>query len=347
MLAALLALLLVAGLSVTAWAYLTGRFGIGPLSAKDEKAVTAIADGVEGPGWAGAGDRECAADELVHDRRSGELEDRGLIEPKGDGWTYTGEWRYPDATTYAEALLDCSDDWPDRLGEEWDLDSTDCLEDIDDATMAGYLVTETLELSQGQDDADEAREEAVDALDECYVSEPPEPSAKAKPGYRKVTFRFDDLGEDAGRATLTIRDLGAWTPLKGRTHAVDTDSGGQRGCVDARAEAAYPWGTTTQTEATFCGRSKPPKVWWVKAKGCTYTAGCTTWELRYEGFKSFESKKVRLFENGGDCNSESGQCTFRFITDATGRGKAVSWSVYPGYNERFEARLGDRTIRLP
>lgn len=345
--AAALAVLLVAGLSVAGWAYATGRFGIGPLSAEDEKAVTAIADGVAAPEWADEGDRECAADELVHDTRSAQLEERDLISADGDGWTYTGTWRYPEASTYVEALMDCVGDWVERVGEEWELDSTDCLEDIDDATIAGFYVAETLELTAGQDDAEQHRADAVDALDECYVSDPPEPSATARPGYREVSFRFADLGAEAGRAVLMVRELGAWEPLDGTTHAVDTDAGGQRGCVDAKAEATYPWGTTTTTERRFCGKSKPPRIWWVRAKSCTYTAGCTTWNLKYEGFKSFDTQTVRLVENGGDCNSESGTCVDQFVTGATGRGRAVAWSVYPGYAERFEARIGKLTAPLP
>ena len=343
----MLAVLLVSGLSVTAWAYFTGRFGIGPLSAKDKAAVSAIADGVEAPEWADADARECAADELVHETRSAELEKRGLIDADGDDWTYTGEWRYPDATTYVEALLDCSDDWAEQVGDEWELESTDCLADIGVSTMAGYFVAETLTLSEGQEDADEGRADAVSALDECYVADPPEPSAKARSAYRAVVFAFDDLGPEAGTATLEVRDDGAWKPVDGRTHAVDTDAGGRKGCVDARVEATFPWGTTSATDKRFCGRSKPARIWWVRAKKCTYTAGCTTWDLRYEGFASFDSENVRLFENGGDCNSESGQCEHTFLTSATGRGVAVSWSVYPGYSERFEARIRKMTAQLP
>ncbi len=172
--------------------------------------------------------------------------------------------------------------------------------------MAGYVVAETLTLSEGQEEADEGRADAVSALDECYVADPPEPSAKARSAYRAVVFEFDDLGPEAGTATLEVRDDGAWKPVDGRTHAVDTDAGGRKGCVDARVEATFPWGTTSATDKRFCGRSKPPRIWWVRAKNCTYTAGCTTWDLRYEGFASFDSENVRLFENGGDCNSESG-----------------------------------------
>jgi len=347
-LAGALAVLLVAGLSVTAWAFFTGRFGVGPLSAKDKAAVSAIAEGVEAPEWTDAEARECAADELVHESRSAELEKRGLIDADGDGWTYTGEWRYSDATTYTEALLDCSDDWVEQLGDEWELESSDCLAEIGASTMAGFVVAETLTLSEGQDAADEGRAEAVSALDECYLADPPEPSAKARPAYRAVVFTFDDLGPEVGTATLQVRDDGAWKPLGGNnTHAVDTDAGGRKGCVEAQAEATFPWGSTTTTDKRFCGRSQPARIWWVRAKNCTYTSGCTTWDLRYEGFASFDTQSVRLLENGGDCNSESGQCEHTFITGATGRGVAVSWSVYPGYDERFEARIRKMTARLP
>ena len=179
----------------------------------------------------------------MHESRSADLEKRGLIDADGDGWTYTGEWQYPDATTYVEALLDCSDDWAEQLGDEWELESTDCLADIGASTMAGYFVAETLTLSEGQEEADEGRADAVSALDECYVADPPEPSAKARSAYRAVVFKFDDLGPEAGTATLQVRDDGAWKPLDGRTHAVDTDAGGRKGCVDAQVEATFPWGT--------------------------------------------------------------------------------------------------------
>jgi len=342
-----LAVLLVAGLSVTAWAYFTGRFGVGPLSAKDKAAASAIADGVEAPGWADTDARECAADELVHETRSAELKKRGVIEADGDGWTYTGEWQFSDATTYAEALLDCSDDWAEQIGDEWELESSDCLADIGASTMAGFVVAENLTLAEGQEEADEGRAEAVSALDECYVADPPEPSAKSRPGYRSVVFKFDDLGPEAGKATLQVRDDGAWKPLDGNTQSVDTDAGGRKGCIDAQVEATFPWGTSSVTNKRFCGTSKPPRIWWVRAKNCSYTAGCTTWDLRYEGFSSYSSESVQLFENGGDCNSESGQCKHTFLTGATGRGLAVSWSVYPGYTERFEARIRKMTAQLP
>ena len=100
------------------------------------------------------------------------------------------------------------------------------------------------------------------------------------------------------------------------------------------------------TSASVAARSRPGSGG-CGPRSCTYTAGCTTWDLRYEGFASFDSENVRLFENGGDCNSESGQCEHTFLTSATGRGVAVSWSVYPGYSERFEARIRKMTAQLP
>jgi len=342
-----IALVLVAGASVSAWAYATGRFGIGPLSAEDKAAVTAIAEGVEGPEWADADQRECAADELVHDTRSPDLEKHGLIEPEGDGWTYTGEWRLQEATTYVEAVLDCSDDWAAQVGEGWNLEDTDCLEDLGTATVAGYFVAETFSITSGEDDAQEGRDEAVAGLDECYVADPPAPRAKSRPAYRAVSFTFKDPESDTGKATLRIREAGGWAPIDGRKHTVSTPSGGRKGCVEAQVETTYPWGSSSSADKRFCGKSKPARIWWVRAKSCTYTPGCTKWDLHYEGLESFQTPTVRLLENGGDCNSESGECSQTFFTSGEGRGTAISWSVYPGYDEHFEARVGRMTAVLP
>jgi hypothetical protein len=337
---------LVAGVAVAGWAYATGRFGFGPLSAKDEAAVTAIAEGVEGPEWANDGDRECAADDLVHDTRSPELEKRGLIEPDGNGWTYTGEWRLDDAKAYVEAALDCAGDWPEEIAEGWNLDDTDCLEDLGTSTVADYFA-ESFSLSDDEDRAQERRDAAVEGLDECYVSDPPEPRAKPRPAYRAVTFRFEEPESDSGDVTLRVKQDGAWTPVDRDSFAVDTSSGGRKGCVEARVEATYPWGSSRSTEKRFCGKSKPARIWWVKAKRCTFSAGCTKWELHYEGFASFESTTVRLLENGGNCNSESGECAHTFLTPVEGRGIAISWSVFPGYDEHFEGRIGRMKAVLP
>ena len=176
--------------------------------------------------------------------------------------------------------------------------------------MAGFVVAETLTLSEGQEEADEGRAEAVSALDECYVADPPEPSAKARPAYRAVVFKFDDLGPEAGTATLQVRDDGAWKPLGGNnTHAVDTDAGGRKGCVEAQAEATFPWGTTSDHgQALLRQVEAAPGSGGCGPRTATTPSGCTTWDLRYEGFASFDTESVRLLENGGDCNSESGQC---------------------------------------
>jgi hypothetical protein len=342
-----LALVLVTGLAITGWAYATGRFGIGPLSAKDEAAVTAIAHGVEAPEWAGEDERECAADQLVRDSRSPDLERRGLIEADGDGWTYTGKWQHDDATAFVESVLDCSDDWPAVVGESWNLEDTDCLGDLDSSTVAEYFVAEGFALSDGEDGAQEGRDQAVAGLDECYVSDPPAPSAKARSAYRAVNFRFKEPESDYGDVILLARDSGDWAPVDGGAHQVDTVAGGRKGCVEARVEASYPWGTSRTSEKRFCGRSKPARIWWVRAKRCSYTAGCTKWDLRYEGLASFDSATVRLLENGGDCNSESGRCARTFIGSANGRGTAISWSVYPGYDEHFVGRIGRLEAVLP
>jgi hypothetical protein len=283
----------------------------------------------------------------VHDIRSPDLEKHGLIEPDGDAWTYTGEWQLDDAKAYVEAVLGCADDWPEEIGEGWDLDDTDCLEELGTSTVADYFVAESLSVSEGDDRAQERREQAVEGLDDCYVSDPPAPSAKPRPAYRAVDLRFEEPESDSGDVTIRVNQDGDWAPVDRNLFTVDTTSGGRKGCVEARVEATYPWGSSRSTEKRFCGRSKPARIWWVRAKRCTFSPGCTKWELHYEGFASFDTATVRLLENGGNCNSESGSCSNTFLTPVEGRGTAVSWSVYPGYDEHFEARIGRMRAVLP
>lgn len=342
-----LALLLVAGIAVTGWLYATGRFGIGPLSAADKDAVSTIVDGVEAPEWADEDQRECAVDDLIHESRSGELEARGLIERDGDDWTYTGEWESADATTYFEKLLDCSDDWADQVGEMWELDDTDCLEDIGTSTLGAYFAAELLTLSDGDSDqgAAEGRDEAIGELDECYVETPAAPQATAKPGYRAVVFTFEDPAPSSGEVVINTGGAGSWTPLSGPTVEVDTEQGGQRGCVEAQAVATYPWGTTSESLDEFCGKSKPKRIWWKRGKTCTVSPGCVAWELHYEGFKDFASITARYTSNGGNCMAVSGSCSDTITAAPGGRGRLVTWTFPASYDGAFVARVGNLRTR--
>ena len=260
-LAGVLAVLLVAGLSVAAWAYFTGRFGVGPLSAKDEAAVSAIADNVEAPAWADADARECAADEFVHASRSADLEKRGVIDADGDGWTCRANGatrrrrhtsrRSSTAPTTGPSRSAMSGSREHRLPGRHR-----CLDD------GGLLRRGDPHALRGPGGRGRRARRGGESPRRVLRRGPPEPSANARPGYRAVVFKFDELGPDAGEATLQVRDDGAWKPIDGNTHSVDTDAGGRKGCVDAQVEASFPWGTTTATDKRFCGTSKPPRIWW-------------------------------------------------------------------------------------
>lgn len=342
----IVALALVVGLGVTGFLYFTGRLGIGPLSAADKDAAKAIADGVEKPAWASDGDVDCAVDDLVHEHRSGELEKRGLVDRKGDDWSYTGEWRSEDANAYYESLLDCTGDWAKQVGAEWKLDDTGCLDDIGTTTMAAWFAQDSLTLGSGEDGAEEDRAKAVEALDKCYLKTPPAPEATPTAGYRSVTFTFADTSGE-GDVTINTGGAGNWTPLTGTSVSVETEEGGARGCVDAQAVTTYPWGSTAEAEEQFCGTAKPKRIWWKKKARCTIEPGCYSFVLHYEGFKDFASITAKYTSNGGDCLATSGRCSDTITAAIGGRGTVVTWSFPGSYRGSFVARVGNLKSKLP
>lgn len=345
-----LALLLVAGVAVTGWLYFTGRFGIGPLSASDKDAASTIVDGVEVPEWADRDQVECAVDGLVHESRSGELEERGLIErDTGGGWIYTGEWQVADATSYSEKLLDCSDDWADQIGKTWELDDTDCLDDIGTDTVGAYFAQESLTLSDADSDdsAEKGHAKAIKELDACYVETPAVPKATAKAAYRAVDFTFAEQPDAAnGKVVINTGGPGSWTPLSGTSVEIDTEQGDSQACVQAQAVATYPWGTTSESQARFCGKSQPKRIWWKRAKKCTAAPGCVAWELHYEGFKDFASITARYTSNGGNCLAVSGSCSDTVTVVPGGRGRLVTWSFPRSYDGAFVAKVGKLKTRI-
>jgi hypothetical protein len=283
---------------------------------------------------------------MVEDGRAERLEKAGLVDPQGDGWTYTGTWQGDEAAEYGQAVLDCAEDWPDKVGELWGLDDTECLADIDDEEIAAYFLADSLEIEDAGD-IEKGREDAVEELDECYVSELSLPAVRKTPGYRAVRFTFGRV-EGAESSEVMVREAGGdYEALSGNSRVVDVGEGGAQGCVELRVEASYPWGTSSQKESRACGTSRPKRLFWKRVRGCDYTAGCFSWALRYEGFASFESGTATLTENGGDCNSQSGNCDISFFSPDNGRGTAVTFSFPPGWDERFEARVGNLRATIP
>lgn len=334
-------LVLVVGLGIGGWAYGTGRLGFGPLSTADKAAASAIADGVEAPEWVDADQLDCAADDLIRDARSGELEKRGLVERDGDDWTYTGAWRTDDAEAFYESVLDCSDDWEKQVGEEWQLDDTDCLDDIGTTTLGAFFAADLV-----PDDPPAGHDEAVEKLDECYAEAPAAPQAQARPAYRAVQFTFTAPAASGGDVVLNTGGPGAWKPLSGTSAEVETKAGGQRGCIQAQTQVTYGWGTSTTTEKEFCGVAQAPRIWWKKT-GCTASPGCRAWELRYEGFADLSRITARYTSDGGNCLSVSGSCSDTVLVAPGGRGKVVTWSFPGSYRGVFVATVGKLRTRLP
>jgi hypothetical protein len=342
----MLAVVLIAGVAVTGWLYATGRFGIGPLSAADKKAADVIAQDVEGPQWADTDQKRCATERLLHDTRSGDLEKQGVIDKDGDGWKYVGTWPADTATTYLEAVLECTDDWGNELGDTLAVDDPSCLEQIDRSTLAAYLAADTLDLADSSA-TDQARDDTVAALDDCYATDPPAPQGKAKPGYRSVRFTFDRPDVSDAEVTLAVRGTsGERHQLHGTSYRLDTGSGGRKGCVVAQTVAHYAWGTTRTARQRLCGTSEPERIWWTTSNDpqCSDPA---CWDLHYEGFADDAPITFTLHQNGGSCMSVSGECSHTVHAAYGGRGVLVTWSAFAGWHDNFTATVGNLTAVLP
>lgn len=347
--AALLSLALVAGLAVAGFLYATGRFGVGPLSAADKDAAAAIVDGVEKPAWADDDQLECAVDDLVHEHRSGDLERRGVVEKDGGDWAYTSEWRGDDAAAFYDSLLDCDDDWAEKVGKEWGITDTECLDGISTATLGAYFAQESLTLTDGEEAVEEDSAKAVAALDECYLEEPDIPRGVARPAYRSVEFLFTPPGPSGvGDVVISTGGEGSWTPLSGESTTVETDEGGVRTCLQAQAATTYAWGSTATAETEICGTSQPKRIYWAKpAKKCTQQAGCYSFQLHYEGFKDYASITARYTSDGGNCMATSGRCADTVTAVPGGKGTVVTWSFPRSYRGDFVARVGKLLAEVP
>ncbi|WP_141012609.1 hypothetical protein [Nocardioides sambongensis] len=334
-------------LGVGGWAFATGRLGFGPLSAADQEAADVIAAEVPGPAWASESQLQCAADELIGERRSGDLAETGLIEEDGDSWTYTGEWEAADASAFTESILDCSEDWEEQLGEQWALSDTECLGEVGAPTVADYLAVDALEVSG--DAATQAADAAVADLDECYVTDPTLGKVTTTPVYRGVRFTFAESTADNAQAKVTIEQDGSERTLRGSTYRAAAEEGGAEVCVTARVTAKYAWGTTAEASGEECGKAEPKRIYWRELPRCDADGidDCRSWELRYEGFASFTDVSATLRQNGGDCDSQSGQCTFTTSSSHTGRGGIVTWSALPDWSEEFVAVVDGMTAKLP
>jgi hypothetical protein len=170
-----------------------------------------------------------------------------------------------------------------------------------------------------------------------------------------VRFSFTRPEADSGETQLKVKDDGEWRTVSGTTYTLDTDEGGDRGCVTARAVTTYGWGTTTKAQDKVCGTAKPPSIWWTKDATCAskwqsyYGGACTTWSLHYKGLQPFKTYTLKLSQNGGSCGDINGNCTLSpssYTSDGRGVWSQV-WSAPAGWHEHFEARIGKMVAVLP
>lgn len=341
-------LVLLVGLGVGGWAYGTGRLGFGPLSKADKAAATAIGDAVDSPSWADDEQRTCAATRLVHEHRSGDLAERGLIERDGDDWVFTGDWDTAEARVYADGVLACSDDWKKQLAEEWSLDETGCLDDVGRSHVADVLVDTAIQVDG--DDAESVHDTAAARLDDCYGGAPDAVRATARPGDRSVDFDFTVPTAANATTTLSVDGPDGTETVTGTHYSAGTDEGGQQVCIDVTLTAHYGWGSTAASTPTHaCGKAQPKRLWWTRLPSCTYSAGCTTWGLHVSGYAT-GIETLRLTSPVGHCPLTGG-CTKTVVIGSDGRGSddGLVLKVSGGGSLRtddIDAHLGGLTARL-
>ncbi|GAB3851519.1 hypothetical protein GCM10028801_01130 [Nocardioides maradonensis] len=344
------ALLLVIALGIGGWAFGTGRLGFGPLSAKDKAAARAIADGVQGPSWADADQRACAATKLLHQRRSKALAASGLITRGGAGWRFTGSWQAADAQTYADGLLSCSADWEKQVGDQWKLSDTGCLDEVGRSQVAAVLVTAELKVDAA--DARAAHDSASAALDQCYGTGVAKPTGTAAPAYRAVRFSFDLPTAANARTSLTVEGPDGEDTVNGTTYLADAQEGGARVCIKATLTATYGWGSTVTSTTRTCGHAKPKRLWWSRLPHCSEYAGCVNWALYVAGYRT-GFQRLELNGNGGpgDCPLVSGNCDHDVLIGSDGRALGDPYllkvTTGPGKRSDLVAHLGGLTARLP
>jgi hypothetical protein len=73
--------------------------------------------------------------------------------------------------------------------------------------MGQYFAADLLEVSDDKGFADDGKKDAMEELDDCYVSDPERPKGKAKPDYRSVKFTLSVPEIENAEATFGVRPL--------------------------------------------------------------------------------------------------------------------------------------------
>lgn len=331
----------------------TQGFGIFGLHGDDAKAAEAIASGVPKPGWANEDQMTCAAESLVGKVPAAELRSHGVVDA-GDEWTYTGEWPADDAMKFTQGLLGCTESWSTEIGDNWKVGDTRCMEkEVDKTSMAGLLAVEDLLKDGDTGAAGPARDEAVKALDACYVkADALGAKVTPKPAYMQVAFDVQEPTAPGGESVIGIAPKGSssFDELKGSSYELSVAEGGVEGCIAVKTTVNFAWGTEKVTDAESCGNADPKKLTWEKLDKCTgqqyLKAGqdCDTFRLSFEGFQPGKKFTVKFTLNGGNCGST--KCAYPGTPDGEGKGVVVDWSGPKNWKDKFVAKAPGASAQI-
>lgn len=345
------ALVAVAFLGTTAWAYLTGV--IGPLRGDEKEVARVLSLAGDTPAWADPGQIRCAAEAVVEDERSAGLTEAGVVAEAGTGFSYTGEWPSALGAQWYDALLDCADGgaraWSRQVARAWDLDDPRCLRQVGRPAIAGVLAVTNLRLADK--DLAATNVAAITDLDSCYARIPEAPTAVAAAGYREVTLKVTAPTVTAG--ILTLDDGGAEATAGEApelTYALPVAQGGAQACVRATTTVTYAWGTVRTGEPTdLCGTAAPARLEWRAVKHpcpkdrprCTYMAAYV------EGLATNQTTTV-TYRVTGDYRCAAGKptCAVRIRAAADGRARTPGLMV-TGKKGRIVATTGGLRATYP
>jgi hypothetical protein len=329
--AAIGALVAVAFLGTTAWAYLTGV--IGPLRGDDKEVARVLSLAGDTPAWADPEQIRCAAQAVVEDERSTGLAAAGVVAKTGSGFSYTGEWPSALGSQWYAELLDCADggpnsdtaSWSRQVAGAWTLDDSRCLRQVGRPAIAGVLAVTNLRLADEELAAKNVA--AITALDTCYARAPEAPSGAAAAGYRQVTLKITAPTVADGTAAL---DDGAAQPTSGEgpelTYTLPVAKGGAEACVRATTKVTYAWGTVRSGEpAELCGKAAAARMEWRRYKhACPKSRPKCVYMAAYlEGLSDNQRVKV-TYRPSGDftCPRKKPACSVTIQADDAGKARA-------------------------
>lgn len=326
------ALVTVAFLGTSAWAYFTGE--IGPLRGDEKDVARTLALAGDTPAWADPEQIRCAADAVVKDKGSAGLTKAGVVTRTGSGFSYAGEWPSALGTQWYAELLGCADggarSWSGQVAGAWTLDDPRCLREVGRPAIAGVLAVTNLRLTD--EDLAAKNVDAITHLDSCYARTPEAPTGAAAAGYREVTLKVTAPVVTSGTAAIDDDSAQPTTSEKPElTYTLPVARGGAEACVEATTKVTYAWGTVRTGEpAKLCGKATAARMEWRTLKrSCPKGKPKCTYMAAYVEGLADSQKMTVTYRPTGDfkCAGKKPTCTVKIKADANGKARTPGLMV--------------------